>query len=226
MQTTLTYLDSYCERAGHLGLWAEPLNALSNIAFLIVAWWTWQQIKTLRETAWRIWDIQLLSILIGFIGIGSGIWHFLPNSHTVLMDVIPILIFMNLFIFSACIRLLGWRFTQTLALWLVFMVINFISEFFVHRDLLNGTIMYVPGYFIFCFLVIMLWWKKSPATHMMLLALLLWSFSLILRTLDMMMCPIIPFGTHFIWHICNAMMMALLLCALIEQCVHARQSHR
>ncbi len=221
MQTTFNYLDSYCERAGHLGLWAEPLNVLSNIAFLLAAWWTWQKVKSLGEHAGQVWDIKLLSILIGIIGIGSGIWHLVPNTHTVLMDVIPILIFMNLYIFSAAIRLLGWRFTQALALWFVFMVVNFASEIYLPRDFLNGTIMYVPGYFIFCFFIVMLWLRKSPTAVIMLQALVLWTFSLIVRTVDLMLCPMIPIGTHFIWHICNALMMGLLLYALI-QCRRSR----
>jgi len=34
-------IDLYCERLGP-GLWAEPLNALTNLAFLLTALASWQ----------------------------------------------------------------------------------------------------------------------------------------------------------------------------------------
>ena len=46
--STLTYFDSYCERAGEIGLWAEPLNAITNIAFLLAAYHCYK--------LWRDWD--------------------------------------------------------------------------------------------------------------------------------------------------------------------------
>jgi hypothetical protein len=33
-------MDAYCERVG-MGLLAEPLNAVSNISFLLAAWAAW-----------------------------------------------------------------------------------------------------------------------------------------------------------------------------------------
>ena len=42
------------------------------------------------------------------------------------------------------------------------------------------------------------------ARRALLLAALLFTFSLLFRTLDMGLCSQIPFGTHFLWHMCNA----------------------
>jgi hypothetical protein len=33
-------MDAYCERVG-MGLLAEPLNAVSNVSFLLAAWAAW-----------------------------------------------------------------------------------------------------------------------------------------------------------------------------------------
>lgn len=36
-----TEIDLYCERI-YPGFWAEPLNAITNIAFIIASFWAWQ----------------------------------------------------------------------------------------------------------------------------------------------------------------------------------------
>ena len=38
----LRVVDGYCERTGP-GYWSEPLNALSNAAFLVAAWASWRR---------------------------------------------------------------------------------------------------------------------------------------------------------------------------------------
>jgi hypothetical protein len=40
--------------------------------------------------------------------------------------------------------------------------------------------------------------------------------SLVFRTVDEAVCTAIPIGTHFLWHVCNAIMLYLLLAALIR----------
>jgi hypothetical protein len=42
--------------------------------------------------------------------------------------------------------------------------------------------------------------------------------SLIFRSIDMAVCPELPLGTHFLWHLLNAVVLYLLLrAALIER---------
>ena len=41
--------------------------------------------------------------------------------------------------------------------------------------------------------------------------------SLTLRTFDMALCDVWPYGTHVFWHLLNGTMIALLLQALIRQ---------
>jgi hypothetical protein len=40
--------------------------------------------------------------------------------------------------------------------------------------------------------------------------------SLIFRTADLLLCSILPIGTHFIWHILNGLVLALYLEAAIR----------
>ena len=38
------YIDVYCERVGP-GLWAEPVNALTNAAFFLAGWLLWRNAR-------------------------------------------------------------------------------------------------------------------------------------------------------------------------------------
>ncbi|NND48653.1 MAG: hypothetical protein HKN60_00205, partial [Rhizobiales bacterium] len=93
------FLTVYCERAGVAGLWAEPVNALTNAAFLISA------VLILRELSrppalspLRQWDIAALAAIVFMIGLGSAAWHVWPIRATLLADVIPITLFIHGFI--------------------------------------------------------------------------------------------------------------------------------
>ena len=64
-------IDNYCERLDP-GFWAEPLNALTNLAFLIAAVAAWR--LAVRHNVLTT-DIIVLIGLIAAVGIGSGAFH-------------------------------------------------------------------------------------------------------------------------------------------------------
>ena len=47
--------------------------------------------------------------------------------------------------------------------------------------------------------------------------------SLIFRTADQILCPVLPVGTHFFWHILNGLVLALYLEAAIRDGGSQRQ---
>ena len=53
------------------------------------------------------------------------------------------------------------------------------------------------------------------ARHLILASSILF-VSLIFRTGDQIVCPAVPIGTHFIWHLFNALVLALYLEAAIR----------
>ncbi len=56
-------VDGYCERLGP-GYWAEPVNAVTNAAFLIAAAVVWRQTAGLPLA-------RALAIVLAVIGVGS-----------------------------------------------------------------------------------------------------------------------------------------------------------
>lgn len=82
-------MDSYCERV-EPGLWAEPLNAVSNAAFLVAAIAVWM--------AGRQASTRTLSVLIGLIFLGSAAFHTTATQWGAAMDSGFILVFLLYYI--------------------------------------------------------------------------------------------------------------------------------
>ena len=82
-------IDLYCERLDP-GLWAEPINALANLAFLVAAFAAWRLTNQCRSMSV---ETGLLIGLMLAIGTGSGLFHTFATSWARVLDVLPILLF-------------------------------------------------------------------------------------------------------------------------------------
>src|ERR671915_706345 len=98
-------MDVYCERVGP-GLLAEPLNAVSNITFLLAAWAAWVLAK---RTGTLSAGVRVLIALAASVGIGSILWHTYPTMLTLILDSVPILIFIIWFIWLYARDVIGMR---------------------------------------------------------------------------------------------------------------------
>src|SRR5919107_5157920 len=98
-------MDAYCERIGP-GLLAEPLNAVSNVSFLLAAWAAW--VLASRTGALSA-GIRVLIALAASVGIGSILWHTVPTMLTLVLDIVPILIFIMWFIWLYARNVIGMR---------------------------------------------------------------------------------------------------------------------
>ena len=90
---------SYCERGGDPSFWAEPLNAISNGAFVIAGLiGAWQLARSPRKD-WALWE-WLLVVLVICIGIGSFMFHTYATVWAIPFDTIPISLFMLAYLFA------------------------------------------------------------------------------------------------------------------------------
>lgn len=225
MQATFTFLDEYCERAGDPALWAEPLNALTNLAFLFAAlragrdYWRME-----RHLCWRTLDMVLLIVILAAIGVGSGLWHLYATKQTMLADVIPITLFINLYLLSFLRRVmrLGWEWVA--GLWLCFFMVTYVTQTIAPPDLFNGSIMYGPALLT---LLALGWWAKRaalPEFPLLGTAIVIFLLSITFRSMDRSICDLLPYGTHFLWHLLNAVVLYLLLRLLIIR-AHVNGEH-
>ena len=217
MATTLSYLDSYCERAGHLELFAEPLNFITNIFFIAAALAAFYLIVRLPPQPLRKkLDLHLLATALFAIGLGSGLWHFVPNSTTVLLDVIPITLFIHLYLISAMRRILLFSWIRTLFWWAVYVGVTIVAQLKLPPDLLNGTVMYMPTYLALFILTGAVWARSHHFGQVFCAVFIIWSASLMFRTYDQEWCKIMTMGTHFMWHTLNAWVLYRLLVTVIR----------
>ena len=224
MKDWTTQLFSYCERALDPSFWAEPLNALTNIAFLLAAlagallW-----LRQPREGR-RIFDAVLIFI-VAVIGTGSFLFHTYATRWAVLADVIPITIFMLAYLVYACRKFLSWGWLATAVSLGVFIFAMTQLEYAIRCNggpCLNGSLGYVPALVVLLLFGAMLQAGSHPAGKHIVSAGLIFAVSLAFRTVDREICELTdlfgmgPVGTHFIWHMLNAVLLYLLLRAAIR----------
>jgi hypothetical protein len=212
MQTIFEVCDTllwiYRERLGNREFWAEPLNALTNASFLIAAFFAWDLASRRRATTRT--TIALLS-LAGVIGFGSFFFHTVPNHFTMWLDIVPITLFQILFLWLAGNRMLGLSRLASVAL--IIGVVGSSFALFPLHEPLNGSLFYLPS--LLAMLTIGLIWSKKVSCEPYLLvgAACCFALAVIARSVDM----IVPwhFGSHFLWHVMNGVVVYLTLRAWI-----------
>jgi hypothetical protein len=81
---------------------------------------------------------------------------------------------------------------------------------------MNGSGAYLPALVASVLVSIQLLRSGHPAQLNLSLASTIFFVSLIFRTADQVLCSFVTFGTHFIWHILNGLVLALYLEAAIR----------
>lgn len=212
MSTATLAVTAYCERSA-AGFWAEPLNALTNLAFLLAALLI---VMRLRGTGARFADVWLLALLSAAVGMGSFLWHTLATPWAEWADVIPIGLFIAVFLASFLRRVAGLRWSAVAALFILYQLGNCLVLAFVPADLLNGSVFYLPAWTSLLLMLLYCRFTGRPAGAFVLAMWLVFSLSLVLRTFDAALCPLIPTGTHFAWHLLNATVLWLAMRLLLD----------
>ena len=191
---------AYCERTD-FGLWAEPVNAITNGAFLIAAALVWPRTRGVPLA-------RAMAVVLAVIGLGSFLWHTHATRWAGLADVLPILIFILLYLFAATRDFLGARAWQAGVVTVLFL--PYASAFAFGLGLVVPGLGANAAYFSVAALIAAygLWLRGSPTGRGLLAGAGILCVSLGFRMADAVMCDAIPFGTHFMWHILNAVMLA------------------
>ena len=202
-------VDLYCERIG-TGLWSEPLNALTNMAFLVVAWLAW---RLARAQAGPDAEAGLLIALVSAIGLGSGSFHTFANTFTQWLDVLPITLFTLAYVGIYCRKILGLR------AWLLAGLMAAIALAMVagrqFPGVLNGSLRYAPALVTVVGLGLLHSSQGRRERYSLLAASGAIFVALLFRSADMAACSQVPTGTHFLWHLFAAFAFYLALRGLI-----------
>ncbi len=188
-------MDAYCERVG-MGVFAEPLNAVSNVSFLLAAWAAW--VLATRTGALSA-GVRVLIALGASVGIGSILWHTYPTMLTLVLDSVPILIFIIWYIWLYARNVIGTRPLFAVASAAAFLLATFLALPFA--GVLHGAFVYVPGLIVTLVLGVLHARERRAARFTLLAAAGVYLIALFFRTIDNEVCPVLPIGTHFLWHL-------------------------
>ena len=197
-------IDIYCERLD-IGIWAEPINAVTNIAFILAAIIMWLRCKNLVEG-------KILSFLLFSIGCGSFLFHTYAQTWAALLDVTAILIFILTYIFVANRRFLVWsKIVSLIGVILFFPYQLLLVSILSNIQFFGSSVQYIPVA-ILIFIYSGLLRKSEPnLSRGLFIGAAILCLSIISRTVDEPLCSILSVGTHFIWHILNAIMLSWMI---------------
>jgi Alkaline phytoceramidase (aPHC). len=215
-------VDIYCERVS-AAFWAEPLNALSNASFVLAALWAALEARRRSVRSPVVW---LLIVMAGAIGIGSFLFHTFANRWSELADTLPIWSFVAAFVLAAMHFIGGMPGRKVAAVAGLVIAAALAALWFASGegggpaaaapDPLNGSGQYFPAVAALVVFTAVAYWRRHPGAPWILAALITFGVSLTFRTLDRDLCTALPFGTHFVWHLLNGLMIAILLQMLIR----------
>jgi hypothetical protein len=185
------YVDGYCERVAP-GLWGEPLNSLSSLAFLaaaVLVWWLADGDRAGR----------LLAALIGIVFVASTAFHLLATRWAAVGDSMALLVFAAVYAGLVARR------------WAWVAVPAFLGLTVVGAVLGGGLYLSVLiGLGVLAFVYRPYWTHYAVAGAVFALALAL-------RTIDRDACDLVPAGTHFLWHLLAGVVLYLVSRALLAR---------
>ncbi|MGZ9811084.1 ceramidase domain-containing protein [Pseudoroseicyclus sp. H15] len=197
-------IDIYCERLGP-GLWAEPLNAVTNLAFVLAALLLWPRSRGQGPA-------MLLCAILFVIGIGSFLFHTFATQWASLADTAPIGLFIIVYLYLVHRQFIG------LPVWgALLATAGFAPYAAVMVPLLDALPFFRISDFYWTVPLLLFVYaiglrRRLPevAAGMAVGAAIL-SLSITIRSVDMGLCSVWPLGTHFLWHCLNAMMLGWMI---------------
>lgn len=197
-------VDGYCERVDP-GYWAEPVNALTNGAFLLAALVMWRRCDGLPLA-------RALCVVLAAIGVGSFLFHTHAQVWAGLADVVPIGVFILLYLFAVNRAAFGIGVWPALGLTTLFLpyaammvpVVGLVPG-------LGSSAGYAPVPLLILLYAGVLRNRLPEFASGLALGAVVLVISLAFRTIDAPLCAGWPLGTHFLWHLLNGAMLGWMI---------------
>lgn len=192
----------YCEKAAYAGFF-EPINFISNFFIIIGALFVLRYVikNGIKDIKSKVY------IALGILtGLGSMSWHFYQTGITLLLDVLPIMILVLMSLYFILLKATKSKVVSMIALSILFLSIYYFEmlvRFVFGLTFDNGP----PFYGIIPVLLIysgILAYKEKETFKKFLLPFVFFGLAILFRQIDLLVCNVIPFGTHFLWHFFNS----------------------
>ncbi|RVT86602.1 hypothetical protein DXV76_00495 [Rhodobacteraceae bacterium CCMM004] len=209
-------IDAYCERTDP-SYWSEPVNAVTNAAFLIAALWMWP-----RARRHGPWEAMALCVVLAVIGVGSYLFHTHATAWSAMLDVLPILIFILLYTYAANRRY--WRLPVGVSALGAAAVVPYaigLGAVFAALPFFEVSAQYWPIPLLIAGYGVALRGRLPTVARGLVIGAGILVASLIFRSVDETLCTAIPVGTHFMWHVLNGVMLGWMIAVLVRHRVEA-----
>ncbi len=217
MQNTLNnnwhdHVDIYCERLS-ADFWAEPINAITNIFFILAGILA---LRLWKNSAARSWDMLVMALLMFVVGIGSFIFHTVATRWASLADVLPIAIFINFSFGVFLYRTANAGLMASMLGVFFFALFSVAMQKMVPPEFLNRSGQYMAAVTLLFGISLYSYAARIPSVRYFAVALVTFIVSLTVRSFDMQICSAFPYGIHFMWHILNSVVMYMVFKGIIS----------
>lgn len=202
-------IDAYCERLGP-GPWGEPVNALTNLAFILAALASWRLAR--RSGALTGGTAGLIGLMLA-VAAGSALFHTFATTWARVLDAVLILGFQLGFL---------WRYLRRVTLLspsrAALAVGGLLAASIAARFVPNAnewSVQYAPAAVGLIVLGAYHLRSRKRAPLALLAAAGTFLMALTFRTIDGPFCPSFPLGSHFLWHVLDALVMYLAIAGLV-----------
>ncbi len=208
MEWTRT-IDGYCERTDFT-YWSEPVNALTNLAFLVVAAVLWRRTAGLPLA-------RALVVLLAAIGVGSWLFHTHATVWGALADTAPIAGFILLYIHAVHRHVWGWPAPAAALAALAFIPFAALTvPLFAALPGFAVSAAYWPVPLLIAVHAALLWRREPAVARGLAAGAAILVVSLAFRSADGAVCAAFPLGTHFMWHLLNAAMLGWMIAVYVR----------
>lgn len=196
-------IDGYCERTDP-SYWAEPINAITNLSFIIAAIVMWPRSAGVPMA-------RMLCVILFAIGLGSYLFHTHATAWAAMADVVPIGLFILIYLFAINRDVVPMRTSRAiLATLLFFPFAAIIVPILNQIPFLRISNFYWTVPILLMIYGVFLRHKVELVRGFWVGAAIL-TVSISFRSLDMRLCGALPLGTHFIWHVLNGVMLGWMI---------------
>ena len=207
--------DWYCERLGtEPNFWGEPVNAVTNLAFFAAAYWLFVEARQRKR-----FDpgVVALTVLVFCIGTGSFLFHTFATNWALASDVIPIQAFIVLYFGVILHHVHGLGRVVSVIGAFTFLPLAAGMQFLLRDTLLGGgNAGYVAALLLLVVNAVILAIKRHAIAPWLAAGAGAFALSLAFRIMDEPACGTITIGTHFVWHILNSVVLAIVVTGFIR----------
>ena len=157
-----------------------------------------------------------LGVWTGVIGVGSFLLHTFATRWAAAADVIPILIFILVYLYLALRHYLHLSVLVSLAITIAFVPLSGVVGW-ANEPLIGSSAGYAAAWLAIFVVGILMLGRDREIAGGLLITAGIFLVSIGFRTFDEPICQTLSIGTHFIWHLLNAVVLYRLSMIFLKQ---------